>query len=114
MLELDEIMRQREDGDFAQLLCRVRLATCTERDIDTLRSRNIEDDDPNYPHHAIHVYRLNKDVGEQNIMKLKDLAPNNQQVLIRAIDCTKDKHTRQLDLTVPKNKAQTGGLRRCE
>ena len=47
MLELDEIMRQ---GDFAQLLCRLRLATCTERDIDTLRSRNIEGDDPNYPH----------------------------------------------------------------
>ena len=100
-------MRQREDGDFAQLLCRVRLATCTERDIDTLRSRNIEDDDPNYPHRAIHVYRLNKDVDEQNIMKLKDLAPNNQQ---GAIDCTKDKHTRQLDLTMPKNKAQSGGL----
>ena len=77
MLELDEIMRQREDGDFVQLLCRIRLATC---DIGTLRSRNIEDDDPNYPHHAIHVYRFNKDVDEQNIMKLKDLAPKNQQV----------------------------------
>ena len=37
MIELDEIMRQREDGQFAQLLCRVRTATCTDQDIDTLR-----------------------------------------------------------------------------
>ena len=56
MIELDEIMRQREDGQFAQLLCRVRTATCTDQDIDTLRSRGIEDDDPNYPHTSIHVY----------------------------------------------------------
>lgn len=48
--------------------------------------------------------------GEQNIMKLNDLAPNNQQVLIHAIDCTKDNHTRRLNLTIPQNKAQTGGL----
>jgi DNA replication protein DnaC len=110
MIELDEIMRQREDGQFAQLLCRVRTATCTEQDIDMLRSRGIEDDDPNYPHDSVHVYRLNADVDEQNISKLKDLAPEHQHTVIRAIDCTKDKHTRQLDLHMPSSKANTGGL----
>ena len=38
-IELDEIMRQREDGQSAQLLCHVRTATCTEQDIVMLRSR---------------------------------------------------------------------------
>ena len=85
MIELDEIMRQREDGQFAQLLCRVRTATCTDQDIDTLRSRGIEDDDPNYPHTSIHVYRLNVDVDEQNISKLKDHAPEDQHIVIRAV-----------------------------
>ena len=50
------------------------------------------------------------DVDEQNISKLKDLAPEDQHVVIRAIDCTKDKHTRQLDLAMPTSKANTGGL----
>ena len=49
MVELDEIIRQREDGQFTQLLCHVRTATCTEQDIVMLRSRVIEDDDPTIP-----------------------------------------------------------------
>ena len=39
MLELTEIMRQRGDSAFAEMLCRVRTATCTTDDIDTLKSR---------------------------------------------------------------------------
>lgn len=41
MVELDEIMRQREDGQIAQLLCCVRTATCTEQDIVMLQSREL-------------------------------------------------------------------------
>lgn len=48
MVELDQIMRQR-DQQFAQLLCRVRKAECTEDDLDMLRSRHLEDSDPEYP-----------------------------------------------------------------
>ena len=44
MIELDEIMRQRGDSHFAQLLCRVRTATCTEEDIKVLESRTITND----------------------------------------------------------------------
>ena len=40
MIELNEIMRQR-DKQFAQLLCRVLTATCTEEDIKVLESRTI-------------------------------------------------------------------------
>ena len=33
MLELDEVMRRKRDGEFAELLCRIRTASCTEEDL---------------------------------------------------------------------------------
>ena len=104
MIALDEIMRQREDSQFAQHLCRVRTATCTEDDIKVLESRVITVDHPGYPHSALHVYPRNCHVDEQNKVKLKDLA---QHVVIKAIDKTKDKHTQLLNLKPSENKAET-------
>ncbi len=75
MVELDEIMRQRGDQQFAQLLCRVRKAECTEEDFDLLKSRALEDSDPEYPRDSLHVYRFNKDVDQYNISKLNRLTP---------------------------------------
>lgn len=88
----------------------MRTAACTEQDIDMLRSRVIQNDDLNYPHDSLHVYRLNLDVDEQNILMLMNLAPEDQHITINAIDCTKDKLTRQLDLAMPKSTAGTRGL----
>ena len=110
MIELDEIMRQRNDKEFAEVLCRVRVGKCTQEDLCLLKSRNITDDNKDYPHTALHVYRLNKDVDQDNINKLNHLAPSDQQVTIVAIDNTKDKHTKQLDMTMPKSRSNTGGL----
>jgi len=62
--ELDEIMRQRGDTAFAELLCRVRTATCTDEDYAVLESRVVSPDSPDYPSEALHVYRLNADVDE--------------------------------------------------
>ncbi len=56
---IDEIMRQRGNSTFAELLCRVRTNDCMFKDIDILKSRVITDDSPNYPTHVLHVYRLN-------------------------------------------------------
>ena len=75
IVELDQIMRQRDDQKFAELLCRVRKAECTDDDIEVLRSRSIEDSSADYPHDALHVYRLNKDVDQDNMAKLHRLAP---------------------------------------
>ena len=41
MVELDEIMRQKDDKTFAELLCRVRVSDHTESDIALLKSREI-------------------------------------------------------------------------
>ena len=86
MIELDEIMRQRGDSQFAQLLCRVRTATCTQEDIKVLESRVITDDHPNYPHDALHAYPRNHHVDKQNKLKLRKLAPEDQHEVIKSID----------------------------
>ena len=62
MLELTEVMRQRGDIAFSELLCRVRTNSCTSDDIRTLKSREIAADVADYPTQALHVYRLNADV----------------------------------------------------
>ena len=63
MTELDEIMCQRGDTAFAELLCRVRTATCTDEDYAVHESRVVSPDSPDYPSEALHVYRLNADYG---------------------------------------------------
>ena len=104
MIELGEIMRQRDDSQFAQLLCRIHTATCTEEDIKVLESRTIKDDHPDYPHDALHVYPWNSHVDDQNNLKLQELATEEQHVVIKAIDNTKDKHTQMLNLKPSDNK----------
>ena len=57
MLELTQVMRQRDDLAFSDLLCR------TADDIKILKSCEIAADTANYP---THVYRLNADVDTRN------------------------------------------------
>ena len=47
--QMIEVMRQRGDSPFSELLCRVRTNSCTSDDIDTLKSREISCDAVNYP-----------------------------------------------------------------
>ena len=110
MIELDEIMRQRGDSQFAELLCRVRTATCKE-DIKILESRTITDDHPDYPHDALHAYPWNQHIiDEKNRLKLLELAPEDEHIVIRLIDKDKDKqdkdkHSQLLDLQMPDSKS---------
>ena len=62
MYELTQVMRQRDDLAFSELLCRVRTDSCTADDVKTLKSRKIAADTANYPTQALHVYRLKADV----------------------------------------------------
>ena len=57
MIELDEIMRQKDDSEFCELLCRIRTADQTEEDIVTLQSREVDPDMPNYPNNALQIER---------------------------------------------------------
>ena len=108
MIELDEIMRQRGDRVFTELLCRVRVNQCTEEDIRILKSRVTEPTSPDYPVDALHVYRLNKDVDERNDEMLNKLASNDQQFIIKACDSTSGRH---IDLSnVSDKRSDTGNL----
>ena len=49
MIELDEVMHQRNDIEFAKLLCRVREAECTAQDVEVLKLREINEL-ASYPH----------------------------------------------------------------
>ena len=55
-------MRQRESRLFAEILNRLREGKHTEEDIRILKQRLICENDPNYPHHAPHLFYQNKKV----------------------------------------------------
>lgn len=70
MIELDEIMRQREDRMFAEMLNRLRTATHTEEDICTLKSRIISPLSEIYPNDALHIFATRNDIDHHNAQML--------------------------------------------
>ena len=65
---------------------------------------------PDYPHHALHVYRLNVDVDKHNTNMLNSLASEEQQYSIHASDAVKGQ-TSHIDLSSLSDKrSETGGL----
>ena len=62
IVELTDIMRQRNDIQFAQLLNRVRTVSQTKEDIKVLCQRMISPDNPDFPQDALHVYATNNNV----------------------------------------------------
>ena len=110
MIELTEVMRQRGDRTFSELLCRVRTNSCTTDDIDTLKSRVILSDALNYPTQALHVYRLNADVDKRNALMLDNLTPQSAQYTNKAKDARAGQ-TSHISLSAVSDKRfETGGL----
>jgi len=70
--ELNEVMRQQDDQEFAELLCRLRTNECTESDIEMLKSRESDVTHESHPSDALHVFALNKDVDAWNKNKLAE------------------------------------------
>ena len=73
MIELIQIMRQKNDQAFIELLNRVRTVTQTE-DMKIIQSRSISPDDPSYPSDALHIWAENAPVNEHNKNKLEELS----------------------------------------
>ena len=110
IVELDEIMRQKGDSAFAELLCRVRTASCTNEDIAVLESRVIEPDSADYPIETLNVYRLNDDVDVRNRNMLSNLPASNLRYVIKAKDAV-TVQTKHIDLATLSNKrTETGGV----
>ncbi|KAI8484274.1 hypothetical protein Bbelb_380590 [Branchiostoma belcheri] len=109
MVELTESMRQHDDKAFADLLNRVRTASCTPDDIAILQSRSTSNTDPGYPHSAYHVFTNNKAVDDHNTTKLQQLT--TETIHIQCHDYTKDRQTGQLQLNASSKPSETGSLR---
>ena len=96
--------------EFCELLCRIRTVTLTEHDIAILKGREITPDMPDYPNHALHVYRINADVDDRNRYMLNALAPESQQYSIKTCD-SRAGQTSHIDLsTLSDKRSETGGL----
>uniref|UniRef100_A0A672Z295 ATP-dependent DNA helicase n=1 Tax=Sphaeramia orbicularis TaxID=375764 RepID=A0A672Z295_9TELE len=109
LMELTESMRQRDDQHFAQLLMRVRTATCTQGDITLLKTRVVKKSDNSYPANALHVFKTNKEVDQHNAEHLKKLP--NPVFDIKAVDQKKDVQTGLIDVVISTKPSDTGGLR---
>ena len=66
MYELTEIMRQKDDQKYAELLNRLREGNHTAADIKELQKRMICSSDPMYPLDAPHIFRTNAEVNSYN------------------------------------------------
>ncbi len=62
LMELTQMMHQKDDLAFAELLGRVRTASCTDQDIKRPKIREIHRDNPTYPSDSLHVIKTNAQV----------------------------------------------------
>ena len=109
MAELTQIMRQKDDIYFTQLLNRVRTASHTDDDITCIQSRVITADDENYPSDALHIFAENAPVDEYNIDRLEKIP--SPHYILKAVDQFPP-HVRKQDIerVLSKGRSQTGGL----
>ena len=86
MSELTQVMRQKEDKAFAEILNRIREGKHTNNDINILKQRilKLTPDHPDYPMIATHLYSTNVSVDEHNDEIFKK--SRNEKVEIKAID----------------------------
>ena len=84
--ELTEIMRQKDDLSFANMLGRIRTGKYNENDIRMLKSREIKITDPSYLKDALHVFAFNKEVNAHNMNMLNELANHEDHIILAAVD----------------------------
>ena len=84
MFELDEIMRQRESRECAQILNRLREGNHTQDDIAKLKERCISEHCMNYPIDVPHLFIQNSKVDEFNIRVHS--AATGDKYTIKALD----------------------------
>ena len=105
MIELDEVMRQKGDVKFTELLNRCRTGSQTKDDIKCLQSRSVSLSQENYPRNALHIWAENNPVNEHNMKILQDL-PKPLFVLRSVVQVTKQDINRFLT----KGCSETGDL----
>ena len=109
MIELTQIMRQRGDQSFVELLNRFRTGSQTEDDIKTIQSRALDTNDPNYPHDALHIFAENAPVDQHNTVHLDKLSTPLHR--LKAVDHYPQNVSKQdIDRVLARSRSETGGL----
>ena len=109
MMELIQIMRQKDDQQFTELLNRFRTASQTEKDIDCINSRSITPLADNYPLDALHIWAENNPVNKHNNKQLEQLS--TPLFVLRATDQYPSNITKQdIDRVLSRGRSETGGL----
>ena len=109
MGELTEVMRQRGDTVFIDLLNAVRVGKITHDDETLLQSKFIMKNDPNYPTDAIHIWAENDPVLKHNTFMLNNIefplyTLNETDILPKNVKST------LIERALDRSQMQTGGL----
>ena len=115
MYELVDIMRQKDDLAFAQLLNRLRLNEMTEEDKQKLQTRVVDRETGDYPKDALHLFAQNCFVDQHNDTILSQL-PGEKIVIpchdsVVSANIPASMHQSLID-KLPKEYGQTGQLKK--
>lgn len=106
LFELTEIVRQKEDPMFAQLLSRVRVGQQTKQDVDQVKAL---EQNTNIPNNSLSIFLTNKLKDKYNIAQLEQLP--TKVYTVTAKDSQRDLNTKCVAINVTSsNMHETGGL----
>ena len=113
IVELDEVMRQKEDKFFIDVLNKIRVADVDSNIVKVLKSRFVNLDDHNYPEQALHIFPEDGSVSAHNLMMLNKLP--GDLLAIHAIDtipCISGFTQCQIMEAQSRRQSESGGLAR--
>ena len=109
LAELTEVMRQKGDDTFIDLLNNVRTATLNDQDEKLLKSRFVQKNNVDYPTNVLHIFAENSPADEHNSVMLNEISSDLYS--IKAIDEIPRKiHMSNIQRALNKNQSETGGL----
>ena len=109
MIEIQKIMRQKNDQAFIELFNRIRIGKQTEDDIKIIQSRSILPTDASYPTYALHIWAENAPVDDYNKKKLNEL-PDSVFILKAEDQYPTNVKKQDIDKVLAKTRSETGGL----
>lgn len=109
MAELTEVMRQKDDSVFIDLLNKVRVADVDNTAETILKSKFVSQSDPNYPYDVIHIWAENGPVSLHNNLMLNKIDEKLYQITATDI-FPKNVNLGLIEKALSHGQMQTGGL----
>ena len=111
LAELDEIMRQKDDFEFIELLNKIRVGNVDGIVESKLKARFMEKSDENYPHNSLHIFAENIPVNAHNRTFLENLPGQLHQIeSIDDIPCNCTYPQEVIAAAQNRKQTDTGGL----